>query len=357
MEIIQIIEERLSISVPQDLKDFWHKPYNKTFSLYSWPNTFSILNPSSIAEEAINFPDGTETSIGNDIYYNVSEEVYHQKRKTLEYDLLICTNTLNEFHPGDRGIYFQVYKLLAFAREDEGGEHILAYGFDQENKNIGIFLWSIDGNIEYPIFIANSVNDLVQHHVIKIEPQNQFHFDAEKYLNETFEKHSAGYILQVRFNLCFNKGDDIHDHFKKLVEFYETAFRKLKSGTIEFSASGDLINISISEPAIKRIAINVHEVDVFEFIEILNYELNSIQKVNFCRPSSFGFFLIKEKYLVCLRKDIATDLIQKGYIKAMYKMLPMEVFCHPQSIARTLEVYRILTQFDKESNKKITWIE
>lgn len=317
--LVPIYLRRFIPTIPQDLKDFWNKPYKNTFELYNWRNIFSILKLAEITEE---------------------------------------TSTLNDSYFKEKGMYFQVAKLLPFAKENEDDRaSYLAYGFDNTDKNIGVYLWNINGCYEYPIFIADSVNDLIIHHVITLEGQDNLHFDREKYLNETFEKYTRGYILPLNFKTYFNDSNDIHTHFKKLVEFYETAFKRFNRGAIKFEATGELITISIERRDSKRFAYNIKNESLFLFIEKLNDELNGIDISNFCRPKFYGYYLINEKYVACLRLDIATDLIQKGYINSRFKMLPMLAFYNPKLVTDIFNHYRKFTEMDKEENQKITWIE
>jgi hypothetical protein len=313
-----IFLRRFFPTIPQDLKDLWKEPYCNTFKLYNWRNIFTIIKLADSIEE---------------------------------------TRTLNESYPQEKGIYFQVCKLLPIAKENEDGQvSYLAYGFDNTGKNIGIYLWNVNGSYEYPIFIADSVTDLIDHHIITLEAQDNLHFDSEKYLNETFEKNTKGYILTLNFNTNFNDSNDIHTHFKKLVAFYETAFKTFNRGTIKFEVSGELITVSIERGEHKKIAYNIKDESPFLFIEKLNDELNGIDILNFRRPKFYGYYLINEKYIACLRLHIATDLIQKGYINSRFKMLPMLAFYNPKLVTDIFTHYRKLTELDIEENQKITRI-
>lgn len=319
MEIIQNIESTFNVTIPQELKEFWNTPYNKAFKLYSWRNTLSILDPAECLEE---------------------------------------TTTLNDFFPREKQMYFQVYTLLAFAKENEDDhDNYLAYGFDKTGENIGLYLWNVNSDYEHPVFIANSVTDLISHHVITLKGQENLQFDNEKYLNETFEKFAPGYILPLNFafKTFFEDSSDIYTDFKKLVTFYETAFKKWHSGSIKFEAQGELITISIEMSFFKMVAYNAFEYEIIHFIDKINGDLNSITGA-FNRPPSYGFYRINNKYVACLRLDIATDLIQKGFIYSRSRVLPMMAFYNPRFLSQMSTIYQMLTEFSQEKNEKITWL-
>lgn len=301
---------------PEDLYDFWDEPYNNTFKLYNWPYTFSLIKPASILEESI---------------------------------------TLNNNYPTERGMYFKAHKLLPFAKENEGDT--LAYAFDSTGYNLGVYLWNSFGHFEYPLFIANSLTELIAKNIITFEGQDILHFNSEEYLNETFEKYMEGFILPLNFKSYFDDSNEIHTHFKKLVKFYEKAFKECNRGIIKFEASGEFINISIERENVKRIFYNINEKDIYAFIERVNDELNSFDVSGYCRPDYFGYYIIDKKYVACLRLDIATDLIQKGYINCRYKMLPMQVFYNPEIVKSLFSGSPLQTDLDKEKNQRITKIE
>lgn len=319
METIQTIENSLNLTIPQELKDLWNRPYNKTFKLYNWRNTLSILDPAEVIEE---------------------------------------TTTLHDFFPGEKQMYFQVHKLLAFARENEDDrDNYLAYGYDKTGENIGMYLWNVNSDYEHPVFIANSVTDLINHHVITFQGQENLQFDPEKYLNETLEKFSIGYILPLNFNYRtdFDNSNDINTHFKKLVTFYETVFKKWYKGNIKFEAKGEFITILTGKTFSKMVAYNALEDDIFHFIDKINGDLNSITG-QFNRPRSHGFYRIEKKYVASLRLDIATDLIQKGFIYSRSKMLPMLAFYNPRFLPEMSTIYQMMTDISKEKSEKITWL-
>lgn len=316
--IEQVFLSGIIRTTPQDLTAFWNKQYNNTFQLYNWQGTFSILKPAELRQE-----------------------------------LEILDNSF----PKHTGIYSQISILLPFAKETESSQgSYLAYGFDNTGKNFGVYLWNINRYYEYPVFIANSVTDLIDHHIITLEKENNLHFDSEKYLKETLEKKMKGHILLLNFNTHFTDNNEIHTHFKKLVAFYETAFKMFNRGTIKFESSRKLITVSIESGNFKRITYNIKDVNLFLFIEKLNDELNGIDISNFCRPKFYGYYLINQKYLAYLRLDIATDLIQKGYINSQFKMLPMLAFYNPK-LPNTFNDFRTLAETDRLENKKINWIE
>jgi transcriptional regulator with XRE-family HTH domain len=311
--LVPIFIRRFFPTIPQDVKDLWDESYCDTFQLYNWRNSFSIIKLADFTEES---------------------------------------SKLNESYPKEKGIFFQVCKLLPFAKENiDDQAAYLAYGFDNAGKNIGVYLWDANGSYEYPVFIADSITDLINKRIITLEAQDKLQFDGEKYLNETFEKNTKGYILKLDFNT--NDSNDIHTHFEKLVAFYETAFNRLNRGTIKFEVSGDLITVSIEKGEHKRIDYNIKNERLFLFIEKINDELNGIDISNFRRPRFYGFYLINEKYIACLRLHIATDLIQKGYINSRFKMLPMLVFYNPKLVTDIFNHYRDVTAMDIEENQKI----
>jgi hypothetical protein len=299
-------------NIPQDLIDFWNKQYKSTFQLYNWQGTFFILKPAELRQE-----------------------------------LTILDNSF----PNHTRKYSLISTLLPFAKETESSQgSYLAYGFDNTDKDFGVYLWNINGYYEYPVFIANSVTDLIDHHIFTLEKEDNLHFDSEKYLNETLEKNMKGDIILLNFNTLFNDGNDINMHLKKFIDFYETA---IKRGTIKFEASRELITVSTED--LKEITYNKNG-DLFLFIEKVNDELNRIDKSNFCRPKYYGYYLINREYLAYLRLDIATDLIQKGYINSRFKMLPMLAFYNPK-LPNTFNEFRTLAELDRLENQKINLIQ
>lgn len=306
-------------TIPPDLIDFWEKPYNYTFKLYNWPNIFSII------------------------------ELADRKNEL---------KTLNDFFAQHIGTNSQISKLLPFAKENKGGQGFyLSYGFNKEDKDFGVYLWDINGLYhEYPIFIANSITDLLGDHVITLENEKHLHFDNEKYLNEIFEKNMKGYILSINFN----DGNEPKTNDKTLTEFYDSAFRMYNRGTIKIEASKKLITVSIKNEDSKSTAYNIKDGDLFPFIEKLNDDLNGRDKSNFGRPKYYGYYLINKKYLAYCRLDIATDLIQKGYINSQYKILSMLTFCSPELALHIPKISIIFNEIrtlaDTEKLEKINWI-
>jgi hypothetical protein len=316
------------------------------------------LDPATIIEEGINLlPNEDENSLTNALSGKVSEEEYYKAKAVIEYDWLICTHTLNNFHPRDSDMYLVVHKLLAFARENEADrDNFLAYGFDKEGNNLGIFLWNVNGGYEYPIFITGSVTDLVNDHVITFTDLEGPYFDKDKYLVNSLQQCMTGYAIRLNFNTDIDHSSEFHTAYKKLISFYETVFKELFRGAISFDVLGDLILVTAEMGDTYRTAYDVTENDLYDLIENLNEVLNQ-NLGQYCRPTSFGFYVVDKKYLVCVRRDLAAEFIRKGYINGRNKMLPLLAFYNPEMLPQQYEGYKMLAEFAKESNKKITWID
>jgi hypothetical protein len=334
MEAITIIENRFQVTLPDELKAFWTKNYKKTFHLYNWAPAFTILDPSQIVEEAIDYPEE------------------------------------------DKEFARQIYTMVAIARENENDRfHVLAYAFGKKGQNLGIFLWNFDGWFEYPIFIGDSINDLVNDHVILFEEQDQVAFDAKKYLEASLQKYTKGFVLPLNPEAInddwdtgateqdwFKTGHEINTLFKKLVEFYKVSFERSYNYVIGFEGTDDQIFVKIRDGIHhKRVAYHIKEEDVYSFIEKLNDELNGINPGRFGRPDHFGFYLInqessEQKYVACLYAPLACDLIQKGYMRAVNKMFPIMVYYNPRSIPDKLWVYDYMNKDYEKKKEQLTWI-
>ena len=379
MEAIKLVETRFQVTMPDELKAFYIEKYKNNFKLYNWtPFKFKILDPSQIVEEAMDLPrEHEEVTLINKAYNTGGQETYYEKKKSIEFDLVVCTHTLNNLYSEDAEPARQIYTMVAFARECENDQfHVLAYAFNKEGENLGLFLSHFDGLFEHPIFIAHSINDLVKDNIILFEDQDHVaFFDSKKYLASSLQKYTTGFVLPLKFEEVnddwdtgatekdwFDAGHEINTLFKKLVEFYETSFNKICGGTIEFEGVDDWIFVKIEDGIdFTRVVYHIKEVDVYSFIEKLNRELNRIKPQRYGRPRDFGYYLINlenpdQKYIVCLDADIACDLIQKGYINAVYKMFPIMAYYNPRSIPGQYEVYNILNRSYEKEKKQLTWI-
>jgi hypothetical protein len=337
------------------------------------------LDPSQIIEEAMDLPrTHNEMILFDKAYATGDHEAYYEKKKSIEFDLVVCTHTLNYLYHGDAEPGRQIHTMVAFARDCENDQfHVLAYAFNKEGEDLGLFLY--DGLFEQPIFIADCISDLVKDNIILFEDQEHVtFFDSKKYLATSLQKYTSGFVLPLKFEEVndddifwdtgatekdwFDAGHEINTLFKKLVEFYETSFNKICGGTMEFEGVDDRIFVKIEDGIdFTRVVYHIKEVDVYSFIEKLNCELNRIKPQRYGRPRDFGYYLINlidsdQKYIVCLHADIACDLIQKGYINAVYKMFPKMAYYNPRSIPGQYEVYNILNRWYEEDKKQLTWI-
>lgn len=380
MEAIKLVETRFQVTIPEELKAFYIKNYKNTFQLYNWPR-FIILEPSQIIEEAMELPrTHNEMILLDKVYATGGHEAYYEKKKIIEFDLVVCTHTLNYLYHKDAEPGRQIHTMVAFARDFENDQfHVLAYAFNKEGEKLGLFLWHFDGLFEQPIFIADCISDLVKDNIILFEDQeHETFFDSKKYLATSLQKYTSGFVLPLKFEEVndddmfwktgatekdwFDAGHEINTLFKKLVEFYETSFKKICGGTMEFEGVDDLIFVKIKDGInFTRVVYHIKEVDVYSFIEKLNLELNRIKPQRYGRPDDFGYYLINledlaQKYIVCLHADITCDLIQKGYINAVYKMLPKMAYYNPKSIPGQYEVYNFLNRSYEKEKKQLTWI-
>lgn len=366
MKAIQLIEERFQVTLPDDLKAFWLEPYKDTFSLYNWWYQYRLFDPLKVADETVDLP---RNQTGKDVLYQlkregrISEEEYTERSNNIEFDLVHNTYYVNQHYPRPLPFHPHICTLIPIAKDIHPKEFFLACGFDKQGQYCGLYYWALNEDFEFPVFVADSVTDLINDGVIQIAGQQQEPFDVKKYLGQVLEMPAKGYITPLKYRTWIDKGQEVSmDYYKTLFDFYRTSFQEMSRKSIEFELKDDLFIVTIKDKPTalrsEKLVFDVVEQNLLDSIDRLNYALNTYGDIqNFKRPSGHGYYIIDEqKYLARVPSNLFHDLVRKGFIMPRFKVFPMSIYFNPKAVPNLQSNFNDSRRWAEKDGDILKWV-
>ena len=164
--IIPLVEKQLDIDVPQELATFWNSPQfdtvNRLFNYYNYGEMI-FLSESDVHDFTKNRIANGSMNESNSMYFKVKDGEYteddYKRHKLLFFRDPVMSS---KFVSADFQQYgAKVKKCIVFAVSTwQEGFTYMFYGFDEQNKNMGIWIWKKE-NSKIPVFLGENIESVL----------------------------------------------------------------------------------------------------------------------------------------------------------------------------------------------------